>query len=144
MHRFFAPMAGSALALAALVACAPVETGPDRQSVLAPGSSYTITRIGTMDAPANTTLEVGADGMQLSGQGPCNPWTGEMTRIEGTLSITSQRTAAMACIEDARNAGDMALHQALANVSRAYLTSPDGDVAMAASSGVAQVLLTRN
>lgn len=144
MLKFLAPTASAAVVAAALTACAPVESGPAKDTVLAPGSSYQITRIGPMAAPENTTLMVAADGTALSGQGPCNPWTGTMGRVDGQLTITSQRTAAMACIDDGRNAADTALHEALANVTNAYLTSPDGDVAMTASNGVAQLLLTRN
>ncbi len=122
-------IAAGALSSAILSACSPETDPPMPPKVLAPGMSYAITAIDGSAAPSGSTLEVGEDGM-IGGQGPCNRWSGQMTRIDGRLRMSSGAATARACIDPARERADAAMHAALSRVVAARLTSPAGDVAL--------------
>lgn len=119
-------------AIAVLAACQ--DPGERSVAMLRPGSSFAVARIDGALAPDGTTLEVGERG-RVTGQAPCNRYSGQLTEQGGAMTVSGLVMTRMACAEPDRNLAEMRFGLALGSITAARrsgdaiaLIDPEGKV----------------
>lgn len=117
-------------ATATLGACQ--DAGERSVAMLRPGDSYIIARIDGAPAPEGVTLDLG-EGGRVTGKGPCNRYSGQVTEKNGAMTVSGLVMTRMACLDPARNLAETKLSQAMGSVTAAHktadgiaLTDPEG------------------
>lgn len=96
---------------------------------LPPVGNYLVVSIDGSPAPDGTTMQIGED-HRISGKGPCNRYSGQITEQNGALAIIGVNQTLMACVDPARSLGDARFGTALQSVTAYRPSSDRGGVAL--------------
>ena len=138
-------MQTKATGLAALLAIVAVAgcTDPAQTSLgaLPAGAHFTVARLDGNAAPDGMTLDVGESG-RITGQAPCNRYSGMLFAKNGAMTISGVTTTRMACADPARTHAETRFVNALGAITGTR-KAVDGGVALIDTEDRERIVLMR-
>lgn len=125
-------------AIAALTGLTLITACATTDAKMPPTGSYVVSSIDGTPAPDGTTMQIAEDN-RISGQGPCNNYSAQITDQNGALAIIGMAQTRKACFDQARSAGDIRFAAALQSVTR--YQAADGGLALIDPEGTPRILL---